>query len=67
MKAAYDNGIQKIWILNVGDIKPIEYQIELFMDMAWNIDEVAEKGVNTHLTNFLIRDLDKMLVAFYPP
>lgn len=56
MKAAYDNGIQKIWILNVGDIKPIEYQIELFMDMAWNIDEVAEKGVNTHLTNFLIRE-----------
>ncbi|MCS3101523.1 glycosyl hydrolase 115 family protein [Bacteroides ovatus] len=33
MKLAYDRGIQKMWILNVGDIKPAEYQIELFMDM----------------------------------
>ncbi len=38
MKLAYDRGIQKMWILNVGDIKPAEYQIELFMDMAWNIE-----------------------------
>lgn len=30
MKLAYDRGIQKMWILNVGDIKPAEYQIELF-------------------------------------
>ena len=37
MKEAYERGIQKIWILNVGDIKPIEYQTELFLDMAWNI------------------------------
>ena len=28
MKQAYDQGIQKMWILNVGDIKPAEYQIE---------------------------------------
>ena len=26
MKLAYDQGIQKMWILNVGDIKPAEYQ-----------------------------------------
>ena len=34
MKLAYDRGIQKMWVLNVGDIKPAEYQIELFLDMA---------------------------------
>ena len=45
MKQAYDQGIQKMWILNVGDIKPAEYQIELFMDMAWNLDKVSSEGV----------------------
>ena len=34
MKQAYDQGIQKMWILNVGDIKPAEYQIELFMEAS---------------------------------
>ena len=56
MKLAYDKGIQKIWMLNVGDIKPAEYQIELFLDMAWNIDDVAEKGVKAHLNAFLNRE-----------
>lgn len=42
--------------LNVGDIKPIEYQTELFLDMAWNIEEVNKEGVSAHLSNFLCRE-----------
>jgi len=43
MRQACETGIRKIWITNVGDIKPIEYQTELFLDMAWNIGcEVSE-------------------------
>lgn len=57
MKQAYDQGIQKIWILNVGDIKPAEYQIELFMDMAWNLEAVAQEGVTAHLQHWLEREL----------
>lgn len=56
MSEAYKRGVRKMWILNVGDIKPAEYQIELFMDMAWNIDAVAEEGVEKHLENFLARE-----------
>ncbi len=68
MKLAYDRGIQKMWVLNVGDIKPAEYQIELFMDMAWNMDKVAEEGVTAHLQQFLHREFgtvvgDKLLPA----
>ena len=33
---AYENGIDRLWILNVGDLKPMEYPISQFMDMAWN-------------------------------
>lgn len=59
MRLAYDKGIQKMWVLNVGDIKPAEYQIELFMDMAWNIDRVSKEGVTNHLGNFLNREFGK--------
>jgi hypothetical protein len=56
MRLAYDKGIRKIWILNVGDIKPAEYQTELFMDMAWDIDKVSEMGVKAHERQFYARE-----------
>ncbi len=56
MSEAYKRGVRKMWILNVGDIKPAEYQTELFMDMAWDIDAVAEEGVEKHLEKFLARE-----------
>lgn len=59
MDEAYLRGIRRMWILNVGDIKPAEYQIELFMDMAWNIDAVRKSGVSAHLENFLAREFGK--------
>jgi hypothetical protein len=56
MAAAYAHGVRRIWVLNVGDIKPCEYQMELFMDMAWNIRAVNEAGVDAHLQRFLARE-----------
>ena len=56
MTTAYDRGIQKIWILNVGDIKPSEYQTELFLDMAWDMEKVQAKGPGAHLRHFLERE-----------
>ena len=56
MKQAYEKGIRQMWILNVGDIKPAEYQTELFMDMAWNIGRVQQTGVTGHLSHFLSRE-----------
>lgn len=36
LQATFDYGVDKLWILNVGDIKPHEFQTTFFMDMAWN-------------------------------
>ena len=33
LQLAYNGGIQKLWILNVGDLKPMEYPIQLFMEI----------------------------------
>lgn len=37
MKKAYDFGADKLWVVNVGDIKPAEMNIEYFMQLAWDI------------------------------
>lgn len=37
---AYASGIDRIWIINVGDLKPKEVPIDFIMDYAWNPDAV---------------------------
>ena len=49
---AADYGLDRMWILNVGDLKPMEYPITLFMDMAWNPRSVGRDVVATHTTPF---------------
>ena len=49
---AADNGLDRMWILNVGDLKPMEYPITLFMDMAWNPRSVSRDVVATHTEPF---------------
>ena len=36
MHKAWQFGANNIWIVNVGDIKPMEYPISFFLDYAWN-------------------------------
>lgn len=39
MHLAYRYGANRIWIVNVGDIKPMEFPIEFFLDYAWNPEQ----------------------------
>lgn len=39
MMKAYNLNNKNIWILNVGDIKPAEYNTQLFLDMAYDADK----------------------------
>ena len=36
MQLTYDYGVDRLWVLNVGDLKPMEYPITLFLNMAWD-------------------------------
>ena len=38
MHLAYDHGVNRLWIVNVGDIKPMEFPTEFFLDYARNPD-----------------------------
>ena len=44
MMKAYETGADRVWVLNVGDIKPLEYNIQLFMDMAYNATAFKESS-----------------------
>jgi hypothetical protein len=68
MKRAYEHNAKKLWILNVGDIKPAEYLTEFFLDMAWNIDILTAaatespssiRNVFSHLENWTERAFGK--------
>ena len=52
LSLAYDHGIQRMWILNVGDLKPMEYPITLFMDMAWNPKAYNQQNITDHTRAF---------------
>lgn len=36
MNLAWNYGADRIWIVNVGDLKPMEFPIEFFLRMAWD-------------------------------
>lgn len=48
MKKSYDYGADSVWIANVGDIKPAEYNTSFFLDLAWNINTVNHTNVYAH-------------------
>jgi len=39
MRMAYDYGVDKIWIVNVGDLKPHEIAVEFFLELAYDVDK----------------------------
>ena len=41
---AYEHGIDNIWIVNVGDLKPMEMNISYFLDMAYDYDTWGTNG-----------------------
>ncbi|WP_035647551.1 glycosyl hydrolase 115 family protein [Flavobacterium sp. ASV13] len=52
MDLAYQHGVDKIWIVNVGDIKPMEFPIEFFLDMAWNPEKFNAGNLQDYYVNW---------------
>ena len=56
---AYENGIDRLWILNVGDLKPMEYPISQFMDIAWNPHKYAANQITDHTRDWCAQQFGK--------
>ncbi|MCF4101086.1 glycosyl hydrolase 115 family protein [Gillisia sp. M10.2A] len=52
MNLAYNYDAKRLWIVNVGDIKPMEFPISFFLDYAWNPEAISELNLETYAINW---------------
>ena len=52
LNLAYKSGIDRIWIINVGDLKPKEMPIDFIMKYAWNPDSITPGDEQAYLEDF---------------
>ena len=48
MNITYEHGVDRLWVVNVGDLKPMEYPISFFLDMAWNPKRFNSQNLFEH-------------------
>ena len=63
MTLAHQYGVDKLWVLNVGDLKPMEYPITLFLNMAWNPDAFTAENYSDHTVQFFAEALGEKHAA----
>ncbi|MCC6759634.1 MAG: glycosyl hydrolase 115 family protein [Chitinophagaceae bacterium] len=52
MHLAWVYNARQIWIVNVGDIKPMEFPISFFLDYAWNPDAIGADDLQQYTCNW---------------
>lgn len=56
MNLAYKYGANRIWIVNVGDLKPMEVPMEFFLTLAWNPERWPREKISEYLTMWAKRE-----------
>ncbi|HZI31327.1 MAG TPA: glycosyl hydrolase 115 family protein, partial [Candidatus Binatia bacterium] len=70
---AWENDARRLWVINVGDIKPMEIGIDYFSQLAWNPDGFSNGGQPAFLKDFITQNfgeqfaqpLTDLLTKFY--
>ena len=52
LNLAYQTGIDRIWIINVGDLKPKEMPIDFIMHYAWNPDDYPADRIDQYMVDW---------------
>ncbi len=63
LKKAYDAGASKLWVINVGDIKPSEVGLEFAMRFAWRVTDWTENNVADFVASMAARDFGPSTAA----
>lgn len=56
LRKAYDAGASRLWVINVGDLKPSEIALEFTLRLAWHIDDWTESNVGEYVAALAQRD-----------
>ncbi len=52
MRLTYEYGVREIWLVNVGDLKPMDLPIHFFLDYAWNPDNMTANDLPNYYTQW---------------
>ena len=63
LQKAYDTGANKLWVINVGDIKPSEVALEFIMRFAWRVTDYTEANVADFVAALAARDFGPSAAA----
>ena len=61
MARAYADGANQMWIANVGDIKPLEYNMEWFLHLGWTGPDDPDDSARQYLVRQFDRDFGESL------
>lgn len=74
LQKAYNEGIRKLWVMNVGAMKPLEQEITFFLRLAWEIgkenaltedvDAYVEDWINRTFTGNIGKETAELLNDF---
>lgn len=56
MMEAYRHNVRKLWVTNVNDPKKAAYDLEFFLDLAWNVNSIQPESIQEHLERWLARE-----------
>ena len=58
LRKAYEEGIRKLWVMNVGAMKPLEQEMEFFLRLAWEMgkENALTEDVNAYVADWIDRN-----------
>ena len=70
---AYTYGARKIWVFNVGDIKPAEKELSFVMDLAWDINRWQPTKAHNYIKHWaektfgptVAQDIARLMARYY--
>ncbi|MFN7119942.1 MAG: glycosyl hydrolase 115 family protein [Saprospiraceae bacterium] len=63
MHLAYHYNARQIWVVNVGDIKPMELPIAFFLDFAWNPEKIKAEDLQNYYKNWAVQQFGNQCVT----
>ncbi|HEU4623148.1 MAG TPA: glycosyl hydrolase 115 family protein [Steroidobacteraceae bacterium] len=63
MNLAWQYGATRIWIVNVGDLKPMEFPIEFFLTLAWDPSRWSQDTLDDYSTAWAAREFGPRYAA----
>jgi hypothetical protein len=73
MRRSFDHGADRLWMLNVGDIKPAEIAIDFFLRLGWNVEAWSEQSLASYPREWAARqfgpehaaEIGEILASYY--